>query len=156
MTFFEVKIKIDKVQEDGTQKTVTETYAVDALSFTEAEARITEEMQPYITGEFNVTHEKIAQYNEVVLNEGELFFLVKYNLITLDEKSGKERKNSMYVLFRDLTIDKAKEAARKHMAASVVDYEIEAIKETKILDVFMERTATENLGKLGADKIEVN
>lgn len=137
MTFFEVKIKIDKVQEDGTQKTVTETYAVDALSFTEAEARITEEMQPYITGEFNVTHEKIAQYNEVVLNEGELFFLVKYNLITLDEKSGKERKNSMYVLFRDLTIDKAKEAARKHMAASVVDYEIVAIKETKILDVFM-------------------
>ena len=137
MTFFEVKIKIYKVQEDGTQKTVTETYAVDALSFTEAEARITEEMQPYITGEFKVTHEKIAQYNEVVLNEGELFFLVKYNLITLDEKSGKERKNSMYVLFRDLTIDKAKEAARKHMAASVMDYEIEAIKETKILDVFM-------------------
>ncbi len=124
---------------------------MDALSFTEAEARITEEMQPYITGEFKVTHEKIAQYNEVVLNEGELFFLVKYNLITLDEKSGKERKNSMYVLFRDLTIDKAKEAARKHMAASVVDYEIVAIKETKILDVFMERTATENLGKLGAE-----
>lgn len=137
MTFFEVKIKIDKVQEDGTQKTVTETYAVDALSFTEAEARITDEMQPYITGEFSVTHEKKAQYGEVVFNEGELFFLVKFNLITLDEKSGKERKNSMYVLFRDTTIDKAKEAARKHMAASVVDYEIEAIKETKILDVFM-------------------
>lgn len=156
MTFFEVKIKIDKVQEDGAQKTVTETYALDAMTFTEAEARITREMQPYIIGEFNVTHIKIAQYNEVVFNEGELFFLVKYNLITLDEKSGKERKNSMYVLFRDLTIDKAKEAARKHMAASLVDYEIEAIKETKILDVFMERTATENLGKLGADKIEVN
>lgn len=137
MRFFEVKVKLDKVQEDGTQKTVSETYALDAMTFTEAEARITEEMQPYITGEFNVTHEKIAQYNEVVLNEGELFFLVKYNLITLDEKSGKERKNSMYVLFRDLTIDKAKEAARKHMAASVVDYEIEAIKETKILDVFV-------------------
>lgn len=137
MRFFEVKVKLDKVQEDGTQKTVSETYALDAMTFTEAEARITEKMQPYITGEFNVTHEKIAQYNEVVLNEGELFFLVKYNLITLDEKSGKERKHSMYVLFRDLTIDKAKEAARKHMAASVVDYEIEAIKETKILDVFV-------------------
>ena len=115
MRFFEVKIKIDKVLEDGTQKTVAETYAVDALSFTEAEARITQKMQPYITGEFNVTHIKIAQYNTVVFNEGELFFLVKYNLIT---------------------IDKAKEHARSYMKGSVVNYEIEAIKETKIIDVF--------------------
>ena len=137
MRFFEVKIKIDKVQDDGDQKAVSETYAIDAMTFTEAEARITQEMQPYITGEFNVTHEKIAQYNEVVFNEGELFFLVKYNLITLDEKSGKERKNSMYVLFRDLTIDKAKEHAREYMKGAVTDYEIEAIKETKILDVFV-------------------
>lgn len=137
MRFFEVKVKLDKVLTDGTTKTVSETYALDAMTFTEAEARITREMQPYITGGFEVVGEKIAQYNEVVFNGGELFFLVKYNLITLDEKSGKERKNSMYVLFRDLTIDNAKEAARKHMAASVVDYEIEAIKETKILDVFV-------------------
>lgn len=137
MEYFEVKIKIERVLEDGTRKMVGETYAVEAFSFTEAEALITKEMEPYITGEFNVTHEKIAQYNEVVFNDGELYFLVKYNLITIDEKSGKERKNSMYVLFRETTIDKAKEAARKHMAASVVDYEIEAIKETKILDVFM-------------------
>lgn len=137
MEYFEVKIKIERVLEDGAQKRVNETYAVEAFSFTDAEARVTKEMEPYITGEFSVTHEKKAQYGEVVFNEGELFFLVKFNLITLDEKSGKERKNSMYVLFRDTTIDKAKEAARKHMAASVVDYEIEAIKETKILDVFM-------------------
>ena len=137
MEYFEVKIKIERVLEDGTRKMVGETYAVEAFSFTEAEALITKEMEPYITGEFNVTHEKIAQYNEVVFNDGELYFLVKYNLITIDERSGKERKNSMYVLFRETTIDKAKEAARKHMAASVVDYEIEAIKETKILDVFM-------------------
>ena len=137
MTFFEVKIKIDKVQEDGTQKTVSETYALDAMTFTEAEARITEEMQPYITGEFKITHEKIAQYNEVVLNEGELFFLVKYNLILVDEVTAKEKRSALYVLFRDLTIDKAKEHAREYMRGCVTDYEIEAIKETKILDVFM-------------------
>lgn len=136
MRFFEVKIKIDKVLEDGTQKTVAETYAVDALSFTEAEARITQKMQPYITGEFNVTHIKIAQYNTVVFNEGELFFLVKYNLITIDESTGKERRNAMYVLFRDDSIDKAKEHARSYMKGSDVNYEIEAIKETKIIDVF--------------------
>ena len=137
MEYFEVKIKIERVLDDGTQKTAGETYAVEAFSFTEAEARITAAMQPYVVGDFEVTSEKKAQYGEVVFNEGELFFLVKYNLITLDERSGKERKNAKYVLFRDTTIDKAKEAARKHMAAAVVDYEIEAIKETKIKEVFI-------------------
>ena len=137
MTFFEVKIKIDKVLEDGTEKNVSETYAVDALSFTEAEARITERMHPYIIGDFEVTHEKKAQYREVVLNDGDLFFLVKYNLITIDESTGKERRNAMYVLFRDDSIDKAKEHARSYMKASVTDYEIESIKETKIVDVLI-------------------
>ena len=135
--WIETKLRYDKVMENGAVKKVNESYLVDALSFAEAEARITKEMEPYIVGDFEVTSEKKAQYGEVVLNDGELFFLVKYNLITIDEKSGKERKNSMYVLFRETSIDKAKEAARKHMAASVVDYEIEAIKETKILDVFI-------------------
>lgn len=150
MAFFEVKIKIDKVQEDGTTKKVSETYALDALSFTEAEARITKEMVPYIVGEFKVTHEKIAQYNEAVFNDGDLFFLVKYNLITLDEKSGKEKRNAMYVLFRDATIDKAKEHAREYMKAAITDYEIEFIKETAILDVLMERTALDKLTEMGA------
>ena len=138
MTFFEVKIKIDKVLDDGTQKKMSETYSIKAYTFTEAEARINKEMTPYIVGDFDVTHEKIAQYGEVVFNEGDLYFLVKYNLITLDEKSGKEKRNAMYVLFRDLTIDKAKEHAREYMKAAVTDYEIEYIKETKILDVFMD------------------
>ena len=135
MKFFEVKIKIDRVLEDGTQKTVTETYAVDALSFTEAEARITEEMQPYITDGFAVVGEKIAQYNEVVFNGGELFFLVKYNLLTIDVATMKERRKAMHVLFKEENIDAAKESAREYMRGAVVNYEIEAIRETKILDV---------------------
>lgn len=137
MTFFEVKIKIDKVLDDGTEKKVSETYALDACTFTEAEARITKEMYPYVVGDFDVTHEKKALYDEVVFNEGELYFLVKYNLITIDEKSGREKRNAMYVLFRDATIDKAKEHARDYMKTAVTDYEIEYIKETKILDVLM-------------------
>ncbi len=137
MRFFEVKVKLDKVLTDGTTKTVSETYALDAMTFTEAEARITREMQPYITGEFAVVGEKIAQYNEVVFNGGDLFFLVKYNLITIDEATMKERRKAMYVLFQEESIDKAKEHAREHMRGCVTDYEIVAIKETKILDVFV-------------------
>lgn len=137
MRFFEVKVKIDKVTEEGVTKKCTETYAVDAMTFTEAEARTNKEMQPLVVYDFEVVAIKRAMYGEVVFNGGDLFFLVKYNLITVDEKSGKERRNAMYVLFQDTTIDKAKEQARAYMAGSVIDYEIEAIKETKLLDVFM-------------------
>lgn len=136
MRFFEVKVKLDKVQADGTTKTVSETYALDAMTFTEAETRITKEMQPYITGDFAVVGEKIAQYNEVVFNGGELFFLVKYNFITVDEVTGKEKRTPMFVLFQEEDIDKAKQHARDHKKGSLMDYEIVVIKETKIVDVF--------------------
>ena len=59
-TWFECKVKYDKMTEDGSQKTVTEPYLVDALSFTEAEARITEEITPFISGEFKVTAVKLS------------------------------------------------------------------------------------------------
>ena len=136
MDFFEVKVKYDKVLEDGKEKRVSETYAIDAMTFSEAEARITKEMQPYITGEFFVAAEKRAQYDEVVFNEGDIFFLVKYVFITIDEL-GKEHRTAQYVLFRDTTIDGAKESAREHMRQTPIDYEIESIKETKILDAFL-------------------
>jgi hypothetical protein len=50
--WFECKVSYEKISENGIQKKVTEPYLVDALSFTEAEARIIEEIRPYITGEF--------------------------------------------------------------------------------------------------------
>ena len=53
-TWFECKVKYDKMMENGMQKKVTEPYMVDALSFTEAEARIIKEMTPFISGDFSV------------------------------------------------------------------------------------------------------
>ena len=50
--WFECKIRYDKTQENGSIKKVTEPYLVDALSFTEAEARIIEEMTPFVSGDF--------------------------------------------------------------------------------------------------------
>ena len=62
--WFECKIRYEKVMEDGLQKKVTENYVVDALSFSEAEERITEEMSSYISGEFDVADIKKASYGE--------------------------------------------------------------------------------------------
>ena len=68
------------MQDDGSSKSVSETYAIDAMTFTDAEARVTKEMVEYVIGDFEVVAEKRAQYSEVVFNGGDLFFLVKYNL----------------------------------------------------------------------------
>lgn len=66
-TWFECKIRYEKVMENGMNKKVTEPYLVDALSFTEAEARIIEEITPFISGEFTVSDIKRANYSETIL-----------------------------------------------------------------------------------------
>ena len=87
--------------ENGMNKKVTEPYLVDALSFTEAEARIIEEMTPYISGEFTVSDIKRARYSELFFAEdaeADRWFKCKLTFITLDEKSGSEKKTSTNVL----------------------------------------------------------
>ena len=87
--WFECKVSYEKMLENGMQKKVTEPYLVDALSFTEAEARIIEEIRPFITGEFTVTDIKRARLSELFFNEnGDRFYKIKVYFITLDEKSG--------------------------------------------------------------------
>ena len=136
MRFFEVKVKYDKMQDNGALKAVTETYALDALSFTEAEAKITDQMRPFIQGEFEVVAEKRAKYTEIKFDDGDIFFLVKFNLITTND-AGQEKRAPLHVMFRENDFDEAKKAAKTYMNESMVDYEIEFIKETKIMDVFM-------------------
>lgn len=135
MEFFEVTIKYDKVLDTGAQGTVTETYAMDAMSFTEAEAMMTEYITPFITGEFTVKAIKRAQYHELIKCGGDKFFLVKYNIITIDERTGKEKKQLIQVLFQAESIDVAKDEARKEMGKSLVDYELVCVKETPIVEM---------------------
>ena len=98
-TWFECKIRYEKTMENGMNKKVTEPYLVDALSFTEAEARIIEEMTPFISGEFTVSDIKRANYSELFPCEEEAadrWFKCKLVFITLDEKSGAEKKTSTH------------------------------------------------------------
>ena len=95
MTWFECKIRYEKTLENGMVKKVTEPYLVDALSFTEAEARIIEEMKPFISGEFTVSDIKRANYSELFFcdeDAADRWFKSKLLFITLDEKSGNEKK----------------------------------------------------------------
>lgn len=107
--WFECKVTYEKMMENGMQKKVTEPYMVDALSFTEAEARIIEEIQPHITGDFTIKTVSKAKISETFFNDKcDRFYKFKVNFITLDEKSGAEKKTAVYMLVDAENLDKAK------------------------------------------------
>lgn len=134
--WFLSKVTYDKVLENGLQKKVTEQYLVDALSFTEAEARTIEEMKPFITGEFTVSAVGRARLSESFLGEGDRYYKAKLNYITLDEKSGQEKKTAVYVLVQADNFEQSLKKLNEGMKGTISDYEIVSITETAILDVF--------------------
>lgn len=135
--WFECKVSYEKVLENGMQKKVTEPYLVDALSFTEAEARIIEEIRPYISGEFTITDIKRAKLSELFFNDnGDRFFKAKVMFISLDEKSGTEKKTAVQMLAQASDIKEALKVVEKGMEGTLADYSIASLAETTIMDVF--------------------
>lgn len=135
--WFECKVSYEKMLENGMQKKVTEPYLVDALSFTEAEARIIEEIKPYITGEFTITDIKRAKLSELFFNDnGDRYFKAKVYFITLDEKSGSEKKTAVQMLAQASDIKEALQVVIKGMEGTLADYAIASLAETPIMDVF--------------------
>ena len=138
--YYEVKIQYQKMQEDGKEKKVTEQYVVEALSFTEAESRIIEEMPPYISGEFDVVSEKIAPYNEIFLSDrtdDDKWFISKVGFITLDERTDKEKKQTFRYLVQAATSELALDYTKEMFSHGMSDYSIEAVQDTPTLDVFL-------------------
>ena len=138
--FFEVKIQYQKMQEDGKEKKVTEQYVVEAMSFTEAESRITEEMTPYIDGDFGVVSEKIAPYNEIFLSDksdDDKWFISKVGFITLDEKTAKEKKQTFRYLVQAATSELAMDYTKEMFSHGMSDYSIDSVQDTPTLDVFL-------------------
>ena len=136
--WFECKVKYDKMMENGVVKTVTEPYLVDALSFTEAEARIIEEMQPYINGgEFLVTAVRRMNLTDIFYNQtGDRWYKVKTNFITIDEKTAVEKKTAQFQMVQASEFSEALKVFMEGMKDSMADFEIASITETMIMDVF--------------------
>jgi len=135
--WFECKVSYEKTMENGVQKKVTEPYLVDALSFTEAEARIIEEIKPYIAGEFTIADIKRAKLSELFFNEnGDRYFKAKIYFITLDEKSGTEKKTAAQMLAQANDIKEALAVVEQGMAGTMADYVVASLTETAIMDVF--------------------
>ena len=139
--WFECKIAYEKVMEDGLQKKVNESYVVDALSFTEAENRIMEEMSSYISGEFTIKDIKIAPYKEIFFSDEELAdrwykYKTKLEFITIDEKTDKEKRSAVNYLVQAGTLKGAVGNIESVMGTTMIDYVIASIAETKLMDVF--------------------
>lgn len=135
--WFECKVRYDKIQENGAVKKVNEPYLVDALSFTEAEARIIEEQTPYISGEFSVSAVKRTKIAEIFWNEdGDRWYLVKVAFITIDERSGVEKRSASLILVQASNFKEALENFIEGMKGTMADYEIVSITETPLMDVY--------------------
>ncbi len=137
--WYEVKFQHEQTQEDGTQKKVTELYTVDALSFTEAESKITEEMKLYVSGETFIKAITRAPYKEIFFDERESadkYYKAKLDFITIDEKTEKEKKSTITYLVQAASLDEAKKNINEIMGKTMIDYDIQSIAETKIIDVF--------------------
>ena len=152
--WFECKVKYDKTMETGAMKTVTEPYLVDALSFTEAEARITEEMQPYISGEITVSAVRRVNLSDIFYHEGgDRWYKVKTNFITIDEKTAVEKKTASFQLVQASEFKEALEVFMEGMKDSLADFEIASITETMLMDVYGPNL-TETLADKAAKKAE--
>ncbi|MBR0276155.1 MAG: DUF4494 domain-containing protein [Prevotella sp.] len=137
--WFECKIRYEKIMEDGMQKKVTETYVVDAMSFSEAEERIIEEMSSYISGEFNVTDIKKASYGEIFFSDeptADRWYKTKLQFITIDEKTEKEKRSNVNYLVHAGSFNGAVKNIDEVMGKTMIDYVIASVAETTLMDVF--------------------
>lgn len=137
--WFETKIRYEKTQEDGRQKPITEQYVVDALSFSEAEASILEEMKVYISGDYKITDIRPAAYHEVFfsdMDKDDKWYKAKLQFLTIDEKTEKEKRTTVTYLVQAASLNGAVKNIEDVMGSTAIDYDLVSINETQIMDVF--------------------
>ncbi len=156
--WYQVKARLERVQENGTKKKVSELYLVQALTFGMAERVVQSELAQYSSEEIDIVAIARKNYSEIITDkfgmaskidgdarkllgqknastEADKWFKCKLNFITLDERSGKEKKVAQFFLVNANTVMTAHELVDNFMQSSVSDYEVEQVDETKILDV---------------------
>lgn len=136
--WYEVIVRCERETEDGQVKTVTEQYTFDAQSFGDAENRAYKE----IGGDFVIKNINPASYNEVVFsdnNEDDKWFKTKVSLITIDERTEKEKKATVSYLIQGQSLERARKYADELMRDSMTNYELKSVVESKTLDVFQNK-----------------
>ncbi len=137
MNWFECKVAYHKMVENGVQKKVTDTFLVDALSFTEAEARVIEEVSPFVSGEMDVTSVKKTKISEIFRDDSaDKWYMVKVAFISIDEKTAAEKRSISLILTAGANFKNAYDNFMEGMKGTMADFDIVSIAETPILDVY--------------------
>ena len=145
-TWFETKVKYQKTMEDGSEKVVSEAYVVDALSFTEAESAIIDEMSVYVSGEFHVSGITKSAFGEIFfsdVDDDDKWYRAKLQFITIDDKSDKEKRTNVVYLVQAKSLARALRYIDEVMGKTMIDYDTIGINETPIMDVFEHQVASE-------------
>ena len=139
LNFFECKVKYLKVMENGLQKPVTEAYLVDALSYTEAESRFLEEIRPFMHGTFEVDSITRVRISDIFFNDKESadkWYKCKLSFIAVDEKNGAEKRSNAFFFVQASDLREAIKYLDEQMKGTICDWEIIAVQETAIMDVY--------------------
>ena len=143
--WFEVKLRYDKVHEDGYERKVTESYVVEALSFGDAEKTAIEFLGGYVSGEIQVVNINPMKFREVFFNEQEScdrYYKAILQFITIDEQTEREKHTQVYYLVQASSFDNCKDSIRTIMDGTMVDYQIASVSETKVIDVIEHELST--------------
>ena len=136
--YFETSCRYDKQMENGTVKKVTDKYIFDACTFTEAEARTIEAVTPYISGEFTIPTAKKTKISEIfgLGTFPDQWWLAKVAFITVDEKTGTEKKSVTLILVGASDFHNALANFEAGMKGTMADYELQSLSLTDILEVY--------------------
>ena len=145
-TYFETKVRYSKTMENGKEKMITEVYIVDALSFTECEKRIIEEMKLFISGEFEVYSIARTKYEDIIEIETDSnISWYKTKLVdSLFDDNGKEKLVAHYLLVEGTNIDNAKDNLDDFMKTTMADFKVVTISETPIMDIYKYQNNAQN------------
>ena len=144
--WYATKVRYQKTMEDGSEKVVSEQYLVDALSFTEAESAIIDEMSAYVSGEFKVSNLGKANFNEVFfsdVDDDDKWFKAKLQFITIDEKTEREKRSNVNYLVQAKSLARALRYIDEVMGKTMINYDVVGLNETKLCEVFEHHAPSE-------------
>lgn len=135
--WYTVKVKYTKEFQDGTLKRVTEPYLVSSISFTDAEARIYQEVGEFIRGEFLVTSISKTDFADIFqYDDAEVWYKAKVSYVSEDADSGKETKVNNNFLVSAHNVKEAYERIEESLKGLMVTYEIPTVSVTQIVEIF--------------------
>ena len=135
--WFQCKIKYQREEENGKLKNITEPYLVDAVSYTEAEARIYQELGSIIRGEFEVTSITKSRIIDIFhYDDSDVWYHCKITYVLADENSGKEKKVTNQMLVSAANVKEAYDRIHESLSNMLITFEVPEIKQSPIVEIF--------------------